>query len=102
MSARYLALALAATLLAAAPLAQAKTSTRSDGRVQVTLVNRADQFRDVKIQGHSYTVEPHRNIQVTAPTGTTVLADSNFRNFHRGDVIVEMSSNANHKEFQLK
>jgi hypothetical protein len=51
---------------------------KKDARVFVTLVNKAVTFRDVKIDGHSYTLLPNDLLTVKAPAGTVVYAASAF------------------------
>ena len=63
-----------------------------DKRVTVLVRNDAFIFKDIKINGHVYTVEPHQFLTIQAPQGTEVYADSNGATYHRGDMLFEVSS----------
>ena len=65
-------------------------AAQPDTRVSVVLYNNAPIFRDVKIDGHIYTVDSHRTLTVTAPKGTVVYAASPSKTHHRGDAILEI------------
>jgi hypothetical protein len=69
-----------------------------DTRVTVVLHNKAIGFRDVKIDGHIYTVQPHGSIEVKAPVGTVVYADSQLAHYKRGDAIVELTAKLKDKQ----
>lgn len=62
-----------------------------DARVAITLRNDSIGFRDVKIDGHSYTVMQHGTLSIKAPAGTVVYADSRTAQFRRGDVMLAMT-----------
>ena len=64
--------------------------TQPDTRVSIVLVNQSSSFRDVKVYGHSYTINSHGTLSITAPVGTAVFADSRTPDFHRGDVMLEL------------
>ena len=62
-----------------------------DGRVQVTLVNRADRFRDIKVDGHSYELGLGQQITIKATAGTIVYRDSSAPLHERGEILVAMT-----------
>jgi hypothetical protein len=72
-----------------------------DTRVSVVLYNKGISFRDVKIDGHIYTVTSHQMISVKAPVGTVVYADSKTPTYHRGDAIVEVTPKLNNQQINL-
>ncbi len=63
-----------------------------DTRVTVTLVNQAHSFRDVKVDGHAYTIPCGQTLVVRAPIGTRIYADSRTPTLHRGDLMLEVSA----------
>ena len=62
-----------------------------DTRINLSLYNKANGFRDVKIDGHSYTVPAHESLRVKAPAGTVIFADSRTPRFRRGDVMLQVT-----------
>ena len=98
-------LALSACTVASASAAGTNHDLRAphtkDTRVSVTLVNKSSVFRDVKIGGHSYTVLPNELLAVKAPAGTVVYAASSFGDYHRGDIMVELTSSLDHSRVAL-
>jgi hypothetical protein len=72
-----------------------------DARVFVTLENKSPVFRDVKIAGHSYTLQPHDLLTVKGPAGTVVYAASAFGNVHRGDALVELEPSMDHSRVAI-
>ena len=62
-----------------------------DTRINLSLYNNAHSFRDVKIDGHMYTVPSHQLLLVKAPAGTVIFADSRTSRFRRGDIMLEVS-----------
>ena len=72
-----------------------------DTRVEVMLYNKADGFRDVKIEGHVYTVMPHQMLDIKAPAGTVVYADSRTLSLKRGDAILTVTDKLNHQRVDL-
>jgi hypothetical protein len=99
-------LALSACTIASASAADTNhalqlTHTKKDARVFVTLVNKSTVFRDVQIDGHSYTMMPHDLLTVKAPAGTVVYAASAFGKFHRGDALVALTSSMDHSRVAI-
>jgi hypothetical protein len=72
-----------------------------DARVYVTLVNQSTLFRDVKIDGHNYTVMPHELLAIKAPAGTVVYAASSFGRIHRGDTLVALTPSLDHSRVAI-
>lgn len=99
--------AVAAICFASATCALASTTTSlhkvhtPDTRISLTLVNKADQFRDVTIQGHTYTMGAHELLRIKAPAGTVVYAASTALKFHRGDVVVSLQPSLNDTTISL-
>lgn len=77
------------------------TTHKKDARVFVTLVNMGVTFRDVKIDGHTYTLQPHELLTVKGPAGTVVYAASEFRRCHRGDMLVALTPSLDHSRISL-
>ena len=65
--------------------------TLPDTRISLRLVNQAPSFRDVKVDGHAYTIPAGQALRIKAPVGTLVYADSRTPSFHRGDVMLEVT-----------
>jgi hypothetical protein len=97
-------LALSACTVASASAAGTNHDLRAhtkDTRVFVTLVNKCPVFRDVKIDGHNYTLLPNELLTVRAPTGTVVYAASAFGKFHRGDALVALTPSMDHSRVAI-
>ena len=77
------------------------TTHKKDARVFVTLVNKGVTFRDVKIDGHTYTLQPHELLTVKGPAGTVVYAASSFGRYHRGDTLVALTPSLDHSRISL-
>jgi ABC-type transporter Mla subunit MlaD len=77
-------------------------SAQPDTRITLTLRNDAPVFQDVKIAGRSYTILAHQAINIKAPAGTVVYADSTTGTHRRGDVLVEISSQVQDKMLDLQ
>ncbi|HEX6494012.1 MAG TPA: hypothetical protein VF018_00920 [Acidobacteriaceae bacterium] len=78
-----------------------RTHTK-DARVFVTLVNTSVVFRDVKIDGHVYTLQPHELLTVKGPAGTAVYAASSFGKIHRGDTLVALTPSLDHSRVAIR
>ena len=74
---------------------------KKDARVFVTLVNKCVTFRDVKIDGHTYTLRPHELLTVKGPVGTVVYAASAFGRYRRGDTLVALTPSLDHSRISL-
>jgi hypothetical protein len=74
---------------------------RKDARVFVTLVNKSVTFRDVKIDGHTYTLQPHELLTVKGPAGTVVYAASKFGKYQRGDALVALAPSMDHSRISI-
>lgn len=72
-----------------------------DGRVFVTLVNKGVEFRDVKIDGHKYTLQPKDSLTVKGPVGTVVYADSKWGKYHRGDTLLALTPTMDHTRVSI-
>ncbi|HEX9201407.1 MAG TPA: hypothetical protein VF865_17755 [Acidobacteriaceae bacterium] len=62
-----------------------------DDRLTVRIYNRSAIFRDVKVNGHIYTVNAYGAVAVTAPAGTDVFAASSSFGHRKGDLLVTVS-----------
>ena len=98
-------LALSACTVASASAAgtnhDLRPTHKKDARVFVTLVNKSHVFRDVRIDGHIYTVMPNELLTVKGPAGTMVYAASRYRNTQRGDALVELTPSMDHSRISL-
>ena len=72
-----------------------------DTRVEVTLYNQSTGFRDVKVEGHIYTVLPHQALFIKAQPGVVVYTDSRTLTHKRGDAILTVAPELNHKKVVL-
>ena len=77
-------------------------AARVDNRVALTLYNTAFSFRDVKIDGRSYTVLPNHLLDLHAPEGTRIYADSLTSRYRRGDILLEVTSGLQNQKIDLK
>ena len=68
---------------------------QDDGRVSVTLYNKALSFRDVTVAGQTYTVEPAHTLSIKAPVGTVVYAGSRTPLHRRGDLLLQVTPQLN-------
>jgi hypothetical protein len=71
-------------------------------RITVTLRNQGRVFQDVAINRRDYTIMPHQWLHVSGPAGTTVIADSNHGDTHRGDTLVVLQQQLNNSSIDLK
>jgi hypothetical protein len=90
-----------ASASAAVTIENVHPTHKKDHRVFVTLVNKGVMFRDVKIDGHTYTLRPHELLTVKGPAGTTVYAASSFGKFHRGDALVALTPEMDHSRIAI-
>ena len=67
------------------------TGQTQDARISVKVYNQAYVFRDVKVDGHVYTVMPHHGLVITAPAGTQVYAASTGFSHRRGDLLLTVT-----------
>ncbi|ADW70480.1 hypothetical protein [Granulicella tundricola] len=100
-----LALAASSTLASAAMplgnLVHLHPHSQTDTRVVVTLVNKSQSFRDVKIGGRNYTVTSHGTLAVKAPAGTVIYVNSYMPNHHVGDTLLDLSPEQNNTKVVL-
>jgi hypothetical protein len=90
-----------ASASAAVTIENVRPTHVKDHRVFVTLVNKGVMFRDVKIDGHTYTLQPHELLTVKGPVGTTVYAASSFGKIHRGDALVALTPEMDHSRIAI-
>ena len=96
-----LAMSASAAMSPLSSLVHLHPRTQVDNRISVTLYNNAHGFRDVKVDGHSYTVEPRHSITIKAPQGTVVYADSRTPQHQRGDTLLELKPELDKHTVQL-
>ncbi len=72
-----------------------------DTRINVTLVNDSRDFRDVKVDGHTYTVLAHQGLSIKAPAGTVVYAASRTSAHKRGDALLELTPKVDRQRIAL-
>jgi hypothetical protein len=63
----------------------------ADARVTIHLTNNGPLFKDVKVDGHVYTILPHQAITIKAPAGTPVYTESTGSLRHKGDLLFAVS-----------
>lgn len=73
----------------------------SDTRVSLSMFNMSSGFRDVQIDGHTYTVMPKTTLTIKAPAGTEVFAASEMPFFHKGDRMVEVSDKLDNQRLAI-
>ena len=74
---------------------------QTDDRISLTLYNKAFSFRDITVDGHTYTVEPQHELWIKAPAGTAVYAASRSPTHRRGDLLLEVTSKLNKQMIDL-
>ena len=85
-------LALAAAMMNPSVTSPLTTHVHSDARVSLALINSSTLFRDVVIDGQTYTIPSHGTLSIKAPTGTRIYAAAPGSSYRRGDVMLELSS----------
>jgi hypothetical protein len=96
-----LSICTAASASAAGTNHDIRPSHKKDARVFITLVNKSVMFRDVKIDGHTYTMQPHDHLTVKGPTGTVVYAASKFGKYRPGDALVALAPSMDHSRISI-
>jgi hypothetical protein len=61
--------------------------TTQDSRITIRLYNPGLTFRDVQVDGHTYTIQPHQTVTIKAPAGTAVYAGSTGAGHRKGDLL---------------
>lgn len=97
-----LSLCTAASASAAGTNHDLRPTHKKDARVFVTLVNTCVTFRDVRIDGHVYTLQPHELLTVKGPAGTVVYAASAYKSTHRGDALVALTPSMDHSRISIQ
>ena len=100
IAAKFFALILAATVVAAPSIASAAPLPGifhmhprvPDTRIHYTVFNRAELFYEVRIDGKVYAILPHHVLNITAPAGTQVYAAMDKHNHKNGSLLRELSS----------
>ncbi len=103
---------LAFTLAAAAPSAHANpfgnmlhmhphAVTQTDPRVNLTLLNTSDSFREITIEGKTYIIPGHRVAEIKAPVGTLVIAGCGVPLHKKGSVLLEVSEKMNNSTVRM-
>ena len=76
--------------------------TSPDTRVTLTLVNQAPSFRDIKVDGHAYTIRSGQTLVVKAPVGTRIYAESRTPTLRRGDLLLEVSADSANRHIPIR
>jgi len=72
-----------------------------DHRISVTVYNNASNFRELTVNGKTYTVLPYEELAIKAPVGTQVLAGS-IMPFHKvGDLVLEVTPKLDHQKINI-
>jgi hypothetical protein len=77
-------------------------AAQPDTRISLTLHNASPIFQDIKVAGRSYTILAHQGLNIKAPAGTVIYADSATSTHRRGDVLLEVSSQVQNEKIDLK
>ena len=97
-----LAVAASAAMPPIGPIIHLHPHAKVDDRVNVTLVNHSNYFRDVKIDGHIYELTAGRALSVKAPAGTLIYRAS-FVPFHtKGEVLVALTPDMDRQIVDVK
>ena len=76
-------------------------TARVDDRVSLTLYNKSENFRDVQVNGKTYTLLSHNALLIKAPAGTIVFTKSTMP-FHRaGDALLEVTPKLNNQRVEI-
>jgi len=68
-----------------------KAAQTGEARIVVTVYNRGALFQDVKVDGKVYTVLPHQALEIKAPNGTPVYANSTGAGYNKGDLLFSIN-----------
>jgi hypothetical protein len=60
-------------------------------RISVQVYNKGQMSQDIKVEGQTYTVQPHQSLTIKAAAGTAVYADSTGKGFSKGDVLFTLA-----------
>ena len=77
-------------------------AAQRDDRVSLTLLNSSMMFRDVVVDSHTYTMQAGTTLDIKAPLGTVVYAGSRTPQFKRGEIVLTVTSDADHKIVTLR
>ncbi len=77
-------------------------SKPADDRVQVMLINPTTQFRDVKVDGHTYTLVGGHTLTIKAPVGTVIYRNSSAPFHPKGEVLASLTPEMNHQHIDVK
>ena len=79
-----------------------KVSALQDDRISVRLYNDRGNFKEVMVNGQSYTVLSHQVLHITAPVGTPVYVGANVPLHHRGDVLFTVAPEMQNQQIALR
>lgn len=96
-----LALSASAALSPLSNLVHLHPHAQADTRVNVSMFNMSTSFRDVNVDGHIYTVMPKTTLLIKAPAGTEIFAASEMPFFHKGQRIIEVTPQLDHKRLSI-
>jgi hypothetical protein len=73
----------------------------TDSRVQVSLRNDGNQFKEVTVDGTTYEILPHETAVIKANAGTFVYAGFNVASHKKGAVLVQITDKMNGSKINL-
>ncbi len=79
-----------------------KSANPTDRRITFNLRNESHFFHDVKIDGHSYTIQPNEGLVIKAPVGTIINANSRFGTFRPGDTLLIVNASLQSSRFEMR
>jgi hypothetical protein len=68
------------------------TAQKKGASVTFQIFNKADDVQQVKVAEQVYKLDPHSAVKITAPAGAQVIAASDSKSHHNGDVLFEVST----------
>lgn len=72
-----------------------------DDRIAFVLTNPTGGFRDVKIDGRTYTIGSHQTLGIKVPAGTVIFSASRSFSHRVGEVLFEVTAIQNHTNIRL-
>lgn len=76
-------------------------NSETDGRVTLNLTNHGSLFRDVKVNGHVYTLLPHQSLVIKAPVGTPIYTESTGAMHRKGDLLFAVTPEMQHSTVSI-
>ncbi len=73
-------------------------TAQADDRVSLTLYNKSANFRDVQVDGKTYTVLSHSMLLIKAPAGTVVFTRTTMPFHKAGDALLQVTPKLNNQK----